>query len=831
MIRHWMLLLALLLMAGAVCGQDEPAGSEEALETISLTEGLFLPRWGGYGRTPLGRDAVVWHLARGTWPALQEGVEVEAPDGEYLTWRAIEAGDEDWFGGGELVGGYVAFGIESDADRVMILRAQGHSKVYIDGELRAGDPYSMIELRAPVLLRRGRTDLMFQVARGRLRAGLEEPARGVMLSAHDALLPDLIVGEPTDTWGSVMLTNATREPVEGLVVEATLAGGAATRTEVEYLPPLSFREVPFAIEGPVPTEAAESELSVRLMRGDQLVDMLPMTIATVDSSEVHQRTFLSDIDGSAQYYAVQPAKPVPMRDDPPALVLTLHGASVEGRGQAAAYSPKRWANIVAPTNRRPYGFDWEDWGRLDALEVLAEAKARYDYDPSRVYLTGHSMGGHGTWHLGVTFPDLFAAIGPSAGWVSFWSYGRGRGEAASAVGELIRRAASPSDTLALVRNARHHGVYILHGADDDNVPADQARTMVEALGEFHGDFVYHEEPGVGHWWNRSDEPGADCVDWAPMFDLFARHSRYPLDAIRDVRFTTASPGVSARCYWARIESQLVPLSPSEVDIRWDPWMRRFVGSTRNVSRLSLSLDHVHPGEPISVTLDGDALESIRWPASARLWLAREGGRWSAGSEPSPALKNPQRYGTFKDAFRNRMILVYGTGGSDEEARLARAKARYDAETFWYRGNGSVEVIPDDQFDPGAEPDRNVILYGNGDTNLAWGPLLGDSPVQVKGGGVGWGEETLTGDALACLLIRPRAGSEVASVGAVAVTGARGYHTAELAHYFVSGTAYPDYVVFGPDAAATGTHGALLAGFFGEDWRIESGEYAWGEDPR
>jgi len=33
--------------------------------------------------------------------------------------------------------------------------------------------------------------------------------------------------------------------------------------------------------------------------------------------------------------------------------------------------------LVAPTNRRPYGYDWEDWGRADALEVL-EAEARED---------------------------------------------------------------------------------------------------------------------------------------------------------------------------------------------------------------------------------------------------------------------------------------------------------------------------------------------------------------------------------------------------------------------------------------------------------------------
>ena len=106
----------------------------------------------------------------------------------------------------------------------------------------------------------------------------------------------------------------------------------------------------------------------------------------------------------------------------PGLVLTLHGAAVEAIGQAEAYAPKPGLHIVAPTNRRPYGFDWEDWGRLDALEVLDLAQRTLQTDPRRTYLTGHSMGGHGTWHLGVTFPDRFAAIAPSAGWISMMSY-------------------------------------------------------------------------------------------------------------------------------------------------------------------------------------------------------------------------------------------------------------------------------------------------------------------------------------------------------------------------------------------------------------------------
>ena len=128
------------------------------------------------------------------------------------------------------------------------------------------------------------------------------------------------------------------------------------------------------------------------------------------------------------------------------------------------------------------------------------------------------MGGHGTWHLGVTYPDRFAAIAPSAGWISMWSYaGAKRTESPSPVEELMGRALGPSDTLALSRNLSRLGVYILHGDADDNVPVGQARQMRQVLGEFHPDFAYHEQPGAGHWWGNA------CVDWPPLFAFLTGH--------------------------------------------------------------------------------------------------------------------------------------------------------------------------------------------------------------------------------------------------------------------------------------------------------------------
>jgi pimeloyl-ACP methyl ester carboxylesterase len=535
----------------------------------------------------------------------------------------------------------------------------------------------------------------------------------------------------------------------------------------------------------------------------------------------HKRTFTSDIDGSVQYYSVRPARPGAADRSRPGLVLSLHGASVEATGQAACYAAKAWAHVVAPTNRRPFGFDWEDWGRLDALEVLEEARAVLKTDPRGVWLTGHSMGGHGAWHLGATFPDRWAAIAPSAGWVSFSSYAGARApENPTAVERLLGRCSSPSDTAALVRNLERVGVYVLHGDADDNVPVREARFMRKKLGEFHPDFVYHERPGAGHWWGNA------CVDWPPLFSFLEARRLPRREDVGGVDFVTASPGVSAWCHWAGVEAQLQVMAPSEVHLRRDRAERRFSGKTANVARLALDLAHLKEG-PVEVELDGQKPGRARWPGKlARIWLEKKAGKWSFAGRPAAALKGPHRYGPFKEAFRNRMVFVYGTRGTARENAWSFARARFDAETFWYRGNGSVDVVSDRAFDAEAERDRNVIVYGHEQGNGAWKALLGKSPVRVRPGAVEVGGRKEKGD-LACLFISPRPGSDRALVGVVAGSGPAGERLTELLPYFLSGVGYPDCVVLGPEVLWKGSSGVRLAGFFGADWGVESGEFQRG----
>ncbi len=807
---------------------------------------LVIERVGRGGRAVVHTDAIEAEIVAGRWSTPKAGDVVRVSDEVEKTWREVTPDTEGWVKDDALRGGYACMTVESNAERIMLLEAAGHGMVYANGEPRAGDPYKTSWPRMPVRLQVGTNTFLFRVGRGGVWARLVVPKAEALFNERDMTLPDVIRGREVRLWGALPVVNASEDPLDNLVIEASYEGGTRTRMRLPVIPALSARKVGFRIEGPKQEEAGQIEVELELLCSENdeewVLDTARFALSVREPDDKHKCTFVSEIDGSVQYFGATPAHPEPGDDSPLALFLTLHGASVEADGQARCYSHKTWGHVVAPTNRRPFGFDWEDWGRLDTMEVLAIAEQTWRPDPNRIYLTGHSMGGHGVWQIGALYPDRFAAIGPSAAWPDFWSYGGAADyEEPTPIEEILLRAVSPSRTLALSRNYLHYGVYILHGALDKEVPVKLGRQMRKHLAEYHADFAYYERPGAKHWW------GCACVDWPPMFDFFKNHTKPGTETVRHIEFRTPSPAISASSNWATIEAQLHALDLSTIDIELDPEARKFSGTTENVARLSLDMTELckpreretkegmvdatvlPANEPLTIELDEQTLENTPWPqAEPRIWLRRAGGTWTVISRPDPADKGPHRYGPFKQAFRNRFMFVYGTQGTKEQNAVIYGKARYDAETFWYRGNGAVDVIPDVAFNPSGERDRNVILYGNADTNAAWVALLGESPVQVRRGVVTVGEREIAGDDLVCLFIRPRPGSDRALVGAVAGSGLVGMRLTERLPYFVSGVAYPDCIVFGPEVLVDGTAGIRVAGFFGLDWDIKSGDFVWRE---
>jgi dienelactone hydrolase len=831
--------------AGAATGENEkPSSPVQSLtapelklaalaKELPLAEGLAVGPIGSFGRAAVPTDLLAWQIAMGTMAPPREGAVVGANDrGQPQGWARVGVGADGWIQNQALSGGYLSVIVISERPRTMILEASGYYVARINGEPRGGEKYGMDWVRHPVRLVKGRNEFLFKGERGRFRGRLVEPPAPVFFTEADTTLPDIVLGERGPFWAGLRLVNASSDRLERIEVTYRANGhDGRAALDVSVAPFITHKlAVPLAIDPPGAEGPVRLELRVRARAGRRTVETAPLAIElkAVPPTAHYSRTFLSGIDRSVQTFAVAPcvAQAPPPAGAKPALVLTLHGAGVEAIGQARAYKSKDWAYIVAPTNRRPYGFDWEDWGRLDALEVLAEATRLFETDPARTYLTGHSMGGHGTWQIGATLPDLWAAIAPSAGWRSFSSYGGGViYKDPSPIEQMLVRANHPSETEALARNFLHYGIYVLHGDQDDNVPVTQARFMRELLGKFHPDFSYYEKPGAGHWW------GSECVDWPPLFEFLRERTRPPDAGARRVEFVTANPGISSRARWVEILAQEHPLENSRVAIERDEAGTTFKGTTENVLRLALEVSSPPAGGAVKVELDGSRAEASPAPGTSRLYLEHGPDGWRAGGPPNPGLKGPHRSGGFKDAFRHGFVFVYGTLGDAAEDVRAFNKARFDAEMFWVRGNSGVEVLPDTAFDPAKARDRSVILYGNADTNAAWPKLLPGCPVEIRNGWARAGARRLDGSDLAAYFVRPRPGSDIASVGVVAWTGRSGWVAASPGQYFISGAGFPDLLLFAAETLRSGTGGVRAIGWFGDDWSLEKGDIGWNEDRR
>ncbi len=678
-----------------------------------------------WGRRSINVDAVAAAIVAGDLAdGAREGDTLDVPaalsrDAQPAAraWRTVDAGEGGEFRG-LRPGSYVLAEVESDGPRVVILHARGHSMVYVNGVPRIGDPYSSGNVRIPIALRPGRNVLVFAASgRGAFHAALEVPRAPVMLLTDDVVAPDAVRGDPGSMSVEVGLLNTTAQPRRARleVVEPV----AAASREVT-IAPLTRRRARVELPAFDPGAGDTLRLKLRVREADGAAD-------NADSGEVSLRVapaggarrvaFTSEIDGSLQYYAVVPAR----RGEPevptaaPGLLLSLHGAGVEALGQAHSYAAKPDMLIVCPTNRRPFGFDWEDWGRVDAIEAMNDAAARFGTDPLRQWVTGHSMGGHGAWQLGVLCPGRFAAVAPSAGWISFDSYAggrRGAGVGESVFDGVIARAGASSDTLSRFETLRGRGVYILHGDADDNVPVREARAARDELSRLGIAFEYHEQPGAGHWWGSDALPqpnGAACVDWPPMFDLFRR------SALR---------------------------------------------------------------APAPASIESDLLDATGLPR-----------------------------GSFKRAFARRFALVYGTRGDPAENAASLAKARFDLEQWWYRGNGDAELIPDTEA-AAIDPSRNLVIYGSAEVNAAWTLVDPSARVFVGRGTARAGDASWTGDDVGVLAVVPRRGG--GTIGIVAGSGVTGQRSLDRLPYFTSGAAFPQVFIIRASAWTQGLPAVLHA---------------------
>lgn len=779
------------------------------------------------------KDPVEFRIVKNKWKVPKAGDELVIGD-TTITWEKLSADTSGWIRSNKLRSGYASVSFNSTEEKVMILEGKGYTHSYVNQVPRYGNVYKFTENRnpwepewgflfLPVKVKKGLNEFLFQCYYGGMKAVLHEPEADVQINNIDITSPTLIKNVSGEYFGGIVILNNLEKNISGYKIKSSGKGFETRLTEIPQMIPLSVRKVRFDFFTKGFSATGDKKLDLEIITPDgKVIHKSSIQLEVKEKNETYKETFISNIDGSVQYYAVNPPTDYNGKDET-ALFFSLHGAAVEGYSQARSYNSKKWGRIVSPTNRRPYGFNWEDWGRLDALEVLDISLNKFKIDKEKIYLTGHSMGGHGTWHIGVTFPDKFAALGPSAGWISFDSYRyKNKKESTSKVKLLIDRTGNPSKTYTLAENYYNHGIYIIHGKDDKVVTVKQPYSMMEVLEKFHKDYVYYEEPGVGHWWDKSDEPGADCVDWRPMFDFFGRKTRYTNDRIRHLKFKTAAPGISSDYYWVTIYDQNKYFDFSSVDFVFDPGLNRITGKTENVKVMNFDTSILNKTKDLLLIIDDQKIENIQI-SEDKLWLVKINNKWIVTQQPELKNKSPERFGSFKDAFRHNMIFVYGTKGTEDENKWCLDKVKYDAEQFWYQGNGSIDIIADKDFDEFKYQDRNIILYGNSNTNSAWNKLLDHCPVSVNENEIILGDKIYKGKDLICFMIYPKKNNDLNSVATVSATGLEGMKLLDKRPYLKPGFTYPDFTIMNSEILNSEENGYKAAGFFGSDWQLKTGE--------
>jgi predicted esterase len=419
-------------------------------------------------------------------------------------------------------------------------------------------------------------------------------------------------------------------------------------------------------------------------------------------------TFFSDVDDTDQPYALYlPPKYDPKKKYP--LVVMLHGAGSNHRlalrrvfgksnegdesdAEATRYFPK-WDDveyIVAATNGRGTA-GYQGFREKDVMDMLRDVKKRFSIDDDRCYLTGLSMGGGGTVWIGLSYPDLWAAIAPVC-------------------------AANYAESSDLAPNAGNMAVHFFHGEKDPVVPVQSSRDWVKRLKDLgFPNIEYTEFPGVQHdSWVKSYEN-------AQIFKYFSQFKRNP--------YPTHVHHVSADCqhgkaYWVQILS-IEPGKTGSIDAQ-DLGKNAISVKTNNVNNFSLNPKFSQG--VIRFTIDGQEVICEN-PKEANHFFSfyKKNGKWQQNGDTADVPNLSKIYGTegpIKAAFASKHVYVYGTADNPtpEELQLridiATKAADWSADRGWFMGRVKFYpvVMADKELRQSDFEMANLILFGTKETN-------------------------------------------------------------------------------------------------------------------
>ncbi len=421
-----------------------------------------------------------------------------------------------------------------------------------------------------------------------------------------------------------------------------------------------------------------------------------------------EATYLSQADETAQPFTiVVPDDYSP--DNDYALLLDLHGASGThervgnwwssiGPADSAYFSNTIGVSVMG--RGRWAGYD--GLGENDVLEVIDWVLERYSVDPDRVYISGGSMGGGGSWRLAARYPDRFAAAWPDMGWPEY----------------------------STLPNLLNLPVYLNHGAQDWVVAVSHTREGVRQLKRMGSPVVYAEWPEVGH------SMGADQRGEGFMSRM-ARHRRIT-DPER-IRIHAEHPRYAER-YWAHITGWVDPHGVAKLDARVLPGNVVSV-QTENVASVTLAppARRLTGGNDIVWMINGGHLVApVSAGGSYDLALTDTSATVTAHTPRTEPSVRPYAMGSSRNLFYGEpLMIVYGTQSRRDTVK-ASIRALADEMSHWcnvgdHMEFGRVPIVTDEDVTEEQLASKNVILLGGPRDNSITERLMRLMPIRETRG--------------------------------------------------------------------------------------------------
>lgn len=532
------------------------------------------------------------------------------------------------------------------------------------------------------------------------------------------------------------------------------------------------------------------------------------------------RGYRSRVDGSVQPYGL--AIPASYAGALTRLDVILHG-----RGATLSevnFIVGRENTNAAPTNvgyirLEVYG-RWNNAyrfaGETDVFEAMASVMKRYAINEREVVLRGFSMGGAGAWHLGLHFPDRWAALEAGAGFTETIRFAKVTNFTQAELTVLPML-----DTEPVALNCFNLPTVAYGGEDDKQLQSSlNIRDQLEREGfHFTPDglnftttelpFIFLIGPKTGHKWHPDCRIASDA-----FIDEALSKPREEPDRIRFVTYTTKYN----KCHWVRIDALEKHYERAEFDA-----VKKDAGKRVDITISNTAFFTLIMPPPAVVSINGAELRvPVKLPAGVtNASFVKSPKGWAFSASPLVSTNGALRKihglaGPIDDAFMEPFICVRPTGKASDPEVEKKALAMLERFVFMYGKwmRGDVRIKNDTEVTADDIARYNIVVFGDRTDNSVLARVLGKLPVRWTNDEIVIGTNRFPAAGHMPVMIYPNPLNPkkyiVINTGhTISEKDWRGSNALQFAHL-------GDWAVYRLEAEVTNDTVAA-SGYFGEDW--------------